>query len=348
MTRMSYNRRHFIKAAGVAGVAGLAGCIGGGNGGSSNVDSDATEWSFGITREGTIGYVKATGWARVFDEADTDISLTLNTTGGSEEAYRLTAAGDNHITRGTSAMGMASYNEESRPGANFGGESAIPTVPQQVMAVSDLRPFWVTLDDSIQSIEDLEGKTVHNGAAGSRFVGAIPFDSVGMLSNMELVQGDWSDIPFALEEGRVDAAYCYVMASGTSLPGWAEQLANQDSLRVLPFSDSQYSTFEEDPYLNVREVPVNEVFPFETNVDTVKSPTSQYQWYVHPDLSNENVKEFCEISFNNVSQLQEVHDALGLFNEEYAVSGMTKSPVHPGAVEWYKENDLWNDDLIEG
>lgn len=348
MTRMSYNRRHFIKAAGVTGIAGLAGCIGNGGDGGSEVESDTTDWSFGITREGTIGYVKASGWARIFDQADTDISLTLNTTGGSEEAYRLCAAGENHITRGTSAMGMASYNEESRPGANFGEDNAVPTVPQQVMAVSDLRPFWVTLDDSIESIEDLQGKTVHNGAAGSRFVGAIPFDSIGMLSDMELTQGDWSDIPFALEEGRVDAAYTYVMASGTSLPGWAEQLANMDNLRVLEFTDDHIQTFEEDAYLNVTEVPVNEVFPFETNVDTVQSPAAQYQWSVHPDLSDENVQEFCEVSFANTSEIQDIHDALGLFNDEYAVEGLTQAPVHPGAVQWYKDNDLWNDDLIEG
>ncbi|MFC7157075.1 TAXI family TRAP transporter solute-binding subunit [Halomarina halobia] len=344
---MSCNRRQFIRAVGVTGAVGMAGCIGGDIGGGSGISSDATDWSFGITREGTIGYVKASGWARVFDQADTEISLTLNTTGGSEEAYRLCAAGENHITRGTSAMGMASYNEESRPGANFGSDNAVPTVPQQVMAVSDLRPFWVTPDDSIQSIEDLQGKTVHNGAAGSRFVGAIPFDSIG-LNNVELMQGDWSDIPFALEEGRVDAAYAYVMASGTSLPGWAEQLASMDNLRILEFSDSHVQKFQEDPYLNVTEVPVSEVFPFETNVDTVKSPTAQYQWYVHPDLSAENVQEFCEVSFNHVNELQGVHDALGLFNPEYAVEGLAKAPVHPGAAQWYRDNDLWNDDLIEG
>lgn len=347
MTRMSYNRRRFMTAAGVTGLAGLAGCIGGGNGDSS-VESDTTDWSFGITREGTIGYIKASGWAQLFENADTDISLTLNTTGGSEEAYRLCAAGENHITRGTSAMGMASYEEESRPGAQFGGDNTVSTVPQQVMAIADIRPFWVTMDDSIQSIDDLAGKTVHNGAAGSRFVGAIPFDSVGLFEDVELTQGDWSDIPFALEEGRVDAAYTYVMASGTSLPGWAEQLNSMDSLRVLEFSDDQLSTIEEDPYLNVTDVPVSEVFGFDTNIDTVQSPTAPYQWYVHPDLSNELVKEFCEISFSNVSQIQEVHDALGLFNEEYAVEGLTQSPVHPGAVEWYQENDLWNEDLIEG
>lgn len=345
MTRMSYNRRRVIKAVGAAGIAGLAGCIGGDGGG--DVSEDATDWSFGITREGTIGYVKASGWARIFDEADTDISLTLNTTGGSEEAYRLISAGENHIARGTSAMGMASYNEESRPGANFGGDNTLSPVPQQVMACSDLRPFWVTLNDDIQSIEDLQGATVHNGAAGSRFVGAIPFDSIGM-DDIELTQGDWSDIPFALEEDRVDAAYTYVMGGGTSLPGWAEQLANMDDLRVLEFSDEQIQTFEEDPYLNVTEVPVSEVFPFETNVDSVQSPTAQYQWYVHPDLNEESVREFCEVSFGHVEEIQEVHDALGLFDEEYAVEGLTQSPVHPGAVQWYKDNDLWNDDLIEG
>lgn len=344
MTRMSYNRRRFIKAACVAGIAGVAGCIGDDGGG---VSGDTTDWSFGITREGTIGHVKASGWARIFDEADTDISLTLNTTGGSEEAYRLIAKGENHIARGTSAMGMASHNEESRPGANFGGDNTLSPVPQQVMAISDIRPFWVTLNDDIQSIEDLQGSNVHNGAAGSRFVGAIPFDSIGM-NDIDFTQGDWSDIPFALEEGRVDAAYTYVMGGGTSLPGWAEQLASMEDLRVLEFTDDHLQSFEEDPYLNVTQVPVNDVFPFETNVDTVQSPTAQYQWYVHPDLSEENVREFCEVSFANIGEIQGIHDALGLFDEEYAVEGLTQSPVHPGAVQRYKDNDLWNDDLIEG
>ena len=291
--------------------------------------------------------MKASAWARVFNNADTNISLNLNTTGGSEEAFRLLARGENQIARGTSAMGLASYKKASQPGVDFAGENAVPTVPLQTMRISDLRPFWVTLDDNINSISDLEGKTVHNGAAGSYFVGGIPFGILGMLSNMTLQTGDWSDIPFALQEGRVDAAYTYVMGSGTTLPGWAEQLAGMNNLKVLEFSDNQISQFQQSPYVQVQDAPVNKAFNFDIDVSEIQSPTSPYQWYVHPDLSQDSVYEFCEVSFNNVDTLQEAHDALGPFNPQYAVNGLVQAPVHPGAVQWYKENNLWNNNLIE-
>lgn len=341
---MTYNRRQFVKAISAAGVVGVAGCVGGDNGVPGGDD-----WNFGITREGTIGYVKASGWASVFENADTDISLNLNTTGGSEEAYRLCARGENEITRGTTAMGVASYEESSRPGANFGGDNAVEAVPQQTMAVTDLRTFVVTLEDDIETISDLEGRTVHGGAAGSYFMGAIPFDVIGIYDEVDIESGDWSDVPFALEEGRVDAAIVYTMGVGTSLPGWAEQLSDWDDLTMVEYTDDQLEQLEEDQFIEVADVEVSEVFNFEPNVDTVAAATHPYQWYVHPDLEEDSVYEFMDITFDNVETLQGHHDALEIFDQDYAVDSLAQgAPVHPGAADWFRDNDIWNDDLIEG
>lgn len=341
---MPYRRRRFLKVAGVAGTVSIAGCLTG-----DGSDVSGTDWNMGITGEGTIGYVHASGWARVFDEADTDITLSLNTTGGSEEAYRLCAQGENHLARGTSAMGLASANETSRPGADFSGDNAAETVPQQGMGFSDLRPFWVTFDNQMETISDLEGKDIAAGPTGSYFVGAIPFDTVGLIDSVNLETSDFDDVPFALEEERVDACYVYTMGDGTSLPGWAEQMASWEELNILEFTDEQIQMIEEDPMLTTPEAPVSEAFEFDPGVDTVVTPGAPYQWYFHEDIEPDLVHEFMEVTFNNLETLQNHDAALSQFDAQYAYDGLVEgAPVHPGAVEWYEDNDLWDDTHEEG
>ena len=61
------------------------------------------------------------------------------------------------------------------------------------------------------------------------------------------------------------------------------------------------------------------------------------------------VYEFTKTILDNSGQVNGFADYLKKLSPEFALEWLLKNnngPVHPGAEQYYKENDLWTDDLL--
>lgn len=370
--KLQLDRRKFLAGTAATGIAGLAGCASGPDGqdetdggqsgdsdsgdqggdsdsGDQSGDSGSVTWEIGTPGEGSLNFVAAQGFARVLDEGGSSVDLSVGSYSGNEEAIRLVGRGDNAMATGPNILGAAAFNS-SNPveGINFSGDRAVQSAPYQTFSFANLRSHWVTLDDSIETVEDLRGKRVSVATVGSQFIFLAQLSIAGVLEDVEPVNNDWSDIPFALNEGRVDVALGYTF-SETVTPGWHQDMAGYEGINLVPYTDSQLQNFEESPLMRLAPVPANELYEADIGVDEVQAPTSDYALWLGQDTSEDAAYDFVETIFDNPEQVQEFHGALGEFDPESAVSGLASDiPVHPGVAQYYQDNDLWRDGLTSG
>jgi len=314
---------------------------------SGDGELETVSWEIGTPGEGSLNYVSSQGFARMLDEQDAPVNLQVGSYSGNEEAIRLAGRGDIMMATGPNILGGAAY-DSSNPveGINFAGDRSVQNPPHQTLSFANLRSYWVTLDDSIDTVEDLRGKRVSVATVGSQFIFLAALSIAGVLEDVETVNNDWSDIPFALNEGRVDVGLGYTFSSDVS-PGWHENMAGYEDIQVVPYTEEQLQNFEETPLMRLAPVLVNDLYTADLDVDEVMCPTSDYAMWISPDASEGHAYQFAKAIMENYEQVQEFHGALGAFDPETAVGGLASGiPVHSGFAQYYKDNDLWRDDLM--
>jgi TRAP transporter TAXI family solute receptor len=74
----------------------------------------------------------------------------------------------------------------------------------------------------------------------------------------------------------------------------------------------------------------------EQDIPTISQPNL---WVVHRDVPEDVVYLLVKILYSNLEYLRKVHQATASLSLEDATSGLAL-PLHPGAVRFYKEQDL--------
>lgn len=201
-----------------------------------------------------------------------------------------------------------------------------------IMRASITPQFFVVRDDSdIHSIEDLNGKTVTAGPAGSGTLGQYQqledqFDIDAETQNLDHGEGG-----NALIDGDVDAWWIFFGADVQNI------FATQgDDLRILEFSDAELDG-------------ISEVFPWTTDVELTPEMLSELDepkrtmgsnnyWITYPEYDNDVISEFCRVTIEHAEAIREANPASGDFGFDFAFHDAVL-PYHDGASQYRDEQD---------
>ena len=313
------SRRSILKGSCIATGGLLAGCIEGlgGGGSSSNLRIKTSSQS------GTH-YAFSSPVPELLNEHSKNPTLeaTVSTSEGSVANMRAVHEENSEMGTSVDTVLWLAYNGTGA----FSKELDVRTV----MRASIAPLYHVVREGSdIETVQDLEGKTVTAGEAGSGTLGQHQGYMEELGVDVEYQNMSYTEGGRAIRDGDVDA--WWIFHSPISQNAFA---AAPDSLRVLGFTDSELQTLlEAFPYSDDTELTPDRL----QGVDETKQVigASSY-WVTHPDIDTDVIKEFTRVVLENPEAIQEANQNSSRFGSDFAYFDLGV-PYHEGAMEYFEE-----------
>ena len=208
---------------------------------------------------------------------------------------------------------------------------------ENLNAIASLYPetcqFIVREDSGIKSINDLKGKRVAVGAAGSGAEAnarqileayGITYDDVSEQF-LSFAEGS-----YALKDGTVDAAFVTAGYPTASV----QDIASQNKIRLLPVGDEQITKLADKyPFYTKTTVPAGTYQGFDEEVQTV----SVMAILVANDKIDAALGEkLTKAIFDNLDKIAAAHSAAKNITKENALKGMDFIKMNEGAIKVLK------------
>ena len=194
----------------------------------------------------------------------------------------------------------------------------------------------VTLDPEIKSVEDLAGKKVSIGAAGS----GVYFNAIDVLEAAGLTEDDiipqyqsFGDSADALKDGKIDAAF---IVAGPPTPAITELFTSNSAYLIPIDGEVADNLFDSCPYYTVHSIPAD-TYPGQT--EAVNTVTVKATLIVSASATEEQVYNITKAIFDNIEAITEAHAKGTELSLENATSGMT-APFHKGAAKYFAEKGI--------
>lgn len=185
----------------------------------------------------------------------------------------------------------------------------------------------------ITSIEDLKGKRVSVGDAGSgvEFNARQILEAYGMtFDDIEVNNLGFGDSADALKDGKIDAFFCTAGAPTTAIV----ELSTTNAINLLGIDDEHASALAEKyPFYTQYAIPGGSYNGVDDDVMTVAIKATLI---VSNDASEDVVYDLTKGLFDNKADITASHAKGEELDPEYAVSGVSV-PFHPGAEKYFKE-----------
>lgn len=346
-----FPRRTVLRATGagsLGGIAGLAGCIG--DGGNGNGDGDAEySWRIGTSGEETATHASGVAFSNVVNEHSDRISMSAQTTGGTTANNRLIDEGEVDIAQSTHNL-LWRANQDVPPYDDPPIEKALC----HTFSYMTLDVFLTRRDsdelEGVETVADIpEGTRVSFGPRGTSAydvlsdgheILGIDFEDKYEMEFMGL--GDQAD---AMREGRLDVCATYT-ANSKTLIGWIQELDATTEIDVCEWDISQEEASQAEAPVFVTDIP-GDVWEQDIQHDQFTGLPVGYTSVFPAEIDDEAVYEYTKILLENHEQVREAHAVLERHGPDFATEWLQPDgvPVHPGAEEYLKEEDLWRDEL---
>lgn len=203
----------------------------------------------------------------------------------------------------------------------------------------------VTVDPTIKTVEDLAGKKVSVGAAGS----GVYFNAKDILTayglgdvneNDEFTQinatyQSFGDSANDLKDGKIDAAFTVAGAPTTSITE-LDATAEFDMISLTPEAVEYLTT--NYPFLVQEDLPAG---TYPNNIDyDVTCVAVKAVLVASEDLSEDFVYELLTQMFENQESMAATQAKFQFLTLENAVAGVGDVPMHPGAEKFYTEKGV--------
>lgn len=365
------DRRTVIKTGTPLVVAGLAGCTGNGNDGNGNGDGsgngngngdggDATpteqqsfNWRLGTSGQETGTHAAGVAFSSIVSENSDFVQMSAQTTEGTNANPRL-------IDEGQIDIGQS--QTQATAAANMGREPfADPPIEKtlcQTYAFFTVNQFLVKRNidrlSDIESMADIptdgsvsisfgpRGASAWNVQMAAAAIAGV--DDPTEAYDMQVM--DIGDQASAMRNGRLDIGTVYTI-NNSILIGWIQELKSSTDLSVVryPF-DEQAVADHGSPILYSEQSA--DVWDQEVGHDSYPTLSLGYTTVIPADIPAAPVYELTKILMENKEQVREAHGVLGEFGPEFGIEFLLKNgevPVHPGSEQYYREIDMWSDDL---
>ena len=260
----------------------------------------------------------------------TSTTVTAITSGGSAANIEALQAGDAQI--GFSQSDVLAYAYEgTRTFEETGAVTNFSIVADLYMEQVQI----VTLDENIKTVEDLRGKNVSIGAAGS----GTYFNAVDVLSVYGMTENDinptyqsFGDSAEALQDGKIDAAFIVAGAPTTAVTS----LSTTKQVYLVSIDDAHIDQLiSEYPYYSKNTIAAD-AYGLSEDVSTVAVGAVVI---ANDEVSEDDIYNFCWGVYENIDSITAAHDKGKELDINFAAS-VTTVPYHPGAAAYYAEKGI--------
>jgi uncharacterized protein len=289
--------------------------------------------SIGTSDVGGTYYPMGGSLASLITKKMPNVEATAVTTAGAVENVRLLDKKEVDIAFTLSFISRNAM-EAQKPFTKKIDQRAIMTMyPNIVMVVA-------LADSGIKSYQDLKGKRVAVGAAGSGLENAFKdiAEAEGITyKDFKPIYLGTSEAGDAVLDGRVDAA----AMGGSFFSPSLKSMSMMKQVYVIPVSKEGAQKIAEktnNAYAPV-VIPANVApgFPADSlQVETI------LQLVMRPDEKDEFVYDLVKLTFDNIGELRQAYKVWDYIDVK---RGAIKAaiPFHPGAIKYYKEKGVWKD-----
>ncbi len=353
MSRGKARRREFLYGAATAGVIGLAGCMGGGGNGGGNGGGGGGGGDMTLRVGTSAGGTQAVGLAverAVSQHSDSLEYSTIESPGYIGTIFRMAQGQFNAGITDNNSL-IKALDERGR----F-AEQPIEQIPYYGFFAFPYAVYVIARDGTgIETFDDLAGANVYPAEPGYS-TRATTLDvwsqdpTAGVYEQMNIQNMGVDSAPGAMEEGEIDAAIAYG-TPGVRYTGWVQEIASRVNVHYVQPTDALIESAESyagtssgrtayDEWSLGQDIGTDELFHWNLEVN----------YTFNPSASADAVYELCRVVYEHN---ETVNEGEAQFNDFESVGDMLGSareriPVHPGAVQYYKDNDAWDDSLQEG
>ena len=194
----------------------------------------------------------------------------------------------------------------------------------------------ITMDPEIKTVQDLAGKKVSIGAAGS----GVYFNAMDVLAAAGLTENDiqpqyqsFADSADALKDGKIDAAF---IVAGPPTPAIQELCTTSTAYLVPIDGEVADNLMAACPYYTVHSIPAG---TYEGQTEEVKTVTVKATLIVSASASEDDVYNLTKAIFDGIDDITAVHAKGAELSIENATGGMT-APFHAGAAKYFAEKGV--------
>lgn len=260
-----------------------------------------------------------------------DIKVTAVSTGGSKVNIQSIQDGDFQL--GFTQNDVMTYGwEGTRAFENDG-----PTHAFRVLgALYNETVQLITMDDDIQSVADLKGKSVSIGQAGS----GVYFNALDVLAGAGIGLNDikpqyqsFEDSKESLKDGKIDAAF---IVSGAPTPAITE-LATTNGVRLVNIDgELRDAIMEACPYYSAVSIPAK-TYPGQN--EEIQTITVKATVIVSAEADEDTVYKLTAAIFDHIDEIGKENAKGKELSLENATSVHTV-PFHAGAAKYYEEHGI--------
>lgn len=277
----------------------------------------------------------ATGMAKMINDAGAGLRANARSTGGS--VFNMNALGTGELDIAIAQNDIAFYAYKGTGITAFEGKGN-NKIRSMAVLYPEVLHVIARKDSNIRSIADLKGKKVVIGDLGSGTeqtarqvmeAYGLKLDDLGQTLRVSPAQGI-----SLMQDKRADALF-YTVGVGASA---IAQIAQTVEMNIVPVSGNQAtSLLKKYPFYVRFNIPAKS---YKGVGATVPSVAVQAVMVTSTAVSEDSVYKAMKATFGSEADLKALHPSLGLnYSLEKAVKGLP-TPLHPGAVKFFKEKGL--------
>lgn len=203
----------------------------------------------------------------------------------------------------------------------------------------DVTQFVYRKDAGIKSWQDLKGKKIAVGPAGSgtEFSSTVLLKSLGGLtfSNILAERVGYSEGAQAMQNGMIDA---FNAEAGIPTSAVAELMAGRTNVGILEFSDADMAKLKtEAPYYSRVVIPAN---TYSKQDKPIRVAGIKSALIVDKSLSEDIVYEMLKVIYAERAEMLKKHAAFTQVDYDNPIDGLFGAPLHPGAVKFFREKGI--------
>lgn len=304
------------------------------NGSENETAGDMPEYATiaGATSGGTF-FLLANAFAQLLNENIAGISASAESTPGSPVILELLNNGDGEL--GIAQAGVA---DEAYHGKGQFEGNPLENISQVTYLYPNVMQMVVRKDAGVESVADLEGKTVAVGASGS----ATELNSKDLITAAGIDYPDGITAEYTSETQSVDL----LRNRQADAANMIASLGSASMLDIMSTGDFEILPIEPEIVEKLQSEVNPAYYEFTIPANTYPNQPEPVQtfavanWlHARTDVSEYFVYETLSILYDNLDFMIETHQVTENIKLEDALNGQT-IPLHPGAIKFYEDNGI--------